>query len=45
MCRVRDCVIVTGGAFSYSEHRAMGVLARFLSDLTAEVAGSEEKSS
>jgi len=39
----RDCELFTGEDF-YSEHRATRASARFLIDLTTEVAGSEEES-
>jgi len=39
-----DRALITGGGFFYSEQRATGQSARFLNDLTAGVAGSEEES-
>jgi len=40
----KDRALFIGGGFFYSEHRATGLSARFLNDLTTGVAGSEEES-
>jgi len=39
----RDCAPIHGDVFFYSYPRETVAIARFLNDLTSEVAGSEEK--